>query len=241
MTGAELIAYMRESMLDDVEIPYLWSDQELLRFLVNAEKEACRRSYLIIDATTVADNSSPTPLPVCVIRLTAGVATYAISPKILQIKRCQLASYPYEIKESPIHLPYLDDEIPDWMGSSGTVGTEGTGGYPVRFFTETGSITFVKAPPVADTAYLVVARLPLTSFTLETSPEIDEKYHINICDWAAHLAFMKPDSDTFNKDLAVYYEARFTKNFGPLPDAYSEQMRKIYLQRARMRPVKFGS
>ena len=58
MLGKELIANLRESILDDAAPPYLWSDTELLRGLNYAEVQACRRAHLIIDGMTANDNGT---------------------------------------------------------------------------------------------------------------------------------------------------------------------------------------
>jgi hypothetical protein len=136
-------------------------------------------------------------------------------------------------------------------GTSSTGGTHATagttitallGGFPIWFLNEpTNTITFVLSPSADDTAQLVVSRIPLTPFTLQTSPEIEEKYHDGLVDWAAHLAFMKPDSDTLNLNLAKLYEAKFEQQFGTLRDAFSEKMRKTIPMMERMRPRVFGS
>ena len=142
----------------------------------------------------------------------------------------------------PVTFAELDAKVEAWWGTNGTVGTAGSGGYPTYFVNEpTNTITFVLAPSISDTAYLVVSRIPLIPFTLQTSPEIEEKYHEGLCDWAAHLAFKKPDSDTLNLNLSRLYEDEFTRQFGPLPDAYSEKMRKTISMMERMRPREFGS
>ena len=373
MTGQELIIHLRESILDDAEPPYLWSDTELLRFLNYAEVQACRRAHLIIDALTANDNgtagtaSTAGQKPLCALSIIANQATYNLSPKVLQIKRCQLLSMAYPL-DGPKSYSDLDDFMSGWVGTSGTVGgnndgvkatgtvisngvdltvsdhvtagtnvytfvsatpaaenevskgtsgrdglshlssainnggtsalhfcsgphptvsgvitsiagTSGTlalsaklngiagnsialttdaatlsvsaatllggidnSGYPTYFLNEPGNtITFVLAPSSITTAYLVVSRIPLTPFTLQTSPEIDEKYHIDLTDWAAHLAFMKPDAETVNLNLAKYYDDKFTQKFGVLPDAYSDRMRKVLSQKGRMRPREFGS
>lgn len=247
MIGKNIIAHLRESILDDVAMPYLWPDTELLRFLNYAEVQACRRAHLIIDATTVSDSGTAATAgtmgqkALCVLPIIANQAVYELSPKIMQVKRIQLLSMTYPLR-GPLHYPQVDEEMSGWWGTNGTVGTAGSGGYPDAFLNEPGNtVTLLLAPSVNDTAYLTVSRLPLMSFTLNTSPEIDEKYHIDICDWAAHLAFMKPDSDTVNLELAKFYDDKFTKNFGPLPDAYSVRMRKILSQKTRMRTREFGS
>jgi hypothetical protein len=79
------------------------------------------------------------------------------------------------------------------------------------------------------------------SFTLQTSPEINEQYHEGLLNWAAHLAYMKNDSETYNTDKAKYYENLFTAQFGELPNAYTERMIKVLSQAGRMRPRPFGS
>lgn len=248
MNGKEIIAHMRESMLDDNKIPYLWPDTELLRLCNYGEVQACRRAHLIVDATTATDSgtagtaSTMGARPLCVLPIIANQAVYELSPKILQVKRLQFQSMTYALPISPVRYPELDEIMPDWFGTAGTVSSSGSGGYPDCFLNEPGNtITFLRAPSANDTAFLTVVRIPLVSFDCNTSPEIDEKYHIDICDWAAHLAYMKPDSETLNMNLAKFYENRFTEKFGPLPDAYSVRMRKTLAMRNRMRARVFGS
>lgn len=246
MIGQELITHMRESMLDDAAPPYLWSDTELLRYLNYAEVQACRRAHLIIDGTTANDNGTAATAgtagqkPLCTLSILANQAVYLLSPKILQVKRCQLLSMTYPL-EGPVQYPELDERMSGWKGTSGTVGTAGSGGSPACFLNEPGNtITFILAPSANDTAYLVVSRLPLTPFTLLTSPEIEEVYHHGLMNWACHLAFKKPDSEAQNLNLAKIYEDSFTDEFGPLPDAYHARIVKTLSQQQRMRPRTFG-
>lgn len=246
MNGSELVGALREDILDDVAVPYQWSDLELLRYLNYAEVQACRRAQLIIDSSTAKDSGTAATAgtagqqPLCELTLVAGQATYILSPKILQVKRCQLKSMSYPLV-GPVVYRDLDEGISGWFGTSGTVGTVGSGGSPSYFLNEPGNtITFVQAPSAPDTAYFVVSRLPLVPITLSTSPEIPEQYHYGLLDWAAYLAFRKNDSDTLNVPLFTEFERKFTTQFGLLPDAYSERMRKTILQSQRMRPRPFG-
>ena len=373
MNGQDLITHLRESILDDNAPPYLWSDTELLRNGNYAEVQACRRAHLIIDSTTANDSGTAGTAgtlgqkPLCSLTIVANTATYNLSPKVLQIKRCQLKSMTMPLI-GPVSYPELDEFQSGWWGTSGTVATlesagvkatgflsadpialtnvtagdtvtidtkvytfvaspttegdidigttvaitldnlksavnhtgtpntdykcaavhptvtattntdtnqtfeakvsgitgnvialERTGtaltasgsvlsggidpsGNPTYYMNEPGNtITFIKAPSRADTAYLVVSRIPLIPFTLQTSPEIDEKYHEGLMNWMAHLAYMKNDSDTINLNMAKYYGDLFTGEFGQLPDAYSDRMRKVLSQKGRMRPRSFGS
>jgi hypothetical protein len=265
MIGQELVTHLRESILDDAVIPYLWSDAELLRFLNYAEVQACRRAHLLIDGTTANDSGTAGTAgtlgqkPVCTLTLIAGQATYNLSPKILMIKRCQIKSMTYPLT-GPVSYDELDEYSSGWFGTSGTIGASGTAststvvgtagttvtltpsGWPSYFMNEPpNTITFVLAPSCADTAMLVVSRIPLMAFTLQTSPEIEEKYHEGLCNWAAHLAFMKPDSETLNLNLAKFYETQFSSQFGPLPTALAERWRKTLSTKQRMRPREWGS
>ena len=253
MNGKDLVAHLRESVLDDIYQPQLWSDTELIRFLGYAEVQACRRAHLIIDAVTATDMGTAATAStngtagtngiksLCWVPIVADQATYNLSPKILQIKRCQLASMTTPLW-GPVTFAELDDVATGWFGTNGTVGTAGSGGYPYCFVNEpNNTLTLVRGPSSADTARLVVSRLPLWPITLQTSPEIDEQYHIDLCDWAAHLAYLKPDTETLNLKLAQLYEDRFTAKFGTLPDAYVQKMRKVVSQKQRMRPREFGS
>jgi len=247
MTGEDLITHLRESILDDVAVPYLWQNTELLRYLNYAEVQSCRRAHLLIDSSTANDSgtagtaSTAGQKPLCTLTVVQSQATYLLSPKILMIKRCQLQSMTYPLP-GPVSYDELDDQLSGWLGTSGTVGTAGSGGFPSFFLNEPpNTITFVRAPGASDTAMLVVSRIPLVSFGLKTSPEIEEKYHIDLCDWAAHLAFMKPDSETINLNLAKHYEDMFAAKFGPLQTAKSERWIKTLSMKQRMRPRAFGS
>lgn len=251
MIGRELVLNLRETHLDDTKVPYLWQDSELLRLLNYAEVQACRRAHLLIDGTTINDSGTAATAgtlgqkPLCKLTVVANTATYNLSPKILQVKRCQLASMTRPLV-GPVTYDELDEYVSGWQGTTGTggisIGTAGSSGYPSYFLNQPGNtVTFVYAPSVNDTAYLVVSRIPLISFTLQTSPEIDEQHQDGLYDWAAHLAFKKPDSETLNLNLSKMYEESFTRRFGPIPDAYSERMRKILSQKQRMRAREWGS
>uniref|UniRef100_A0A6M3LHH2 Uncharacterized protein n=1 Tax=viral metagenome TaxID=1070528 RepID=A0A6M3LHH2_9ZZZZ len=248
MIGRELVLNLRETHLDDVKVPYLWETDSLLRLLNYAEVQACRRAHLLIDGTTANDYGTAGTAgtlgqkPLCTVTLVAGTATYNLSPKILSIKRCQLGSMTTPLS-GPVSYDDLDYQLlPGWTGTAGSIGTAGSGGHPEVFLNKPGNtITFVRAPSASDTAYLVVSRIPLISFTLQTAPEIDEQHHDGLLDWAAHLAFMKNDSDTLNLNLSKTYEDRFTLRFGPLPDAAAERWMKTFSQKQRMRPRAWGS
>jgi hypothetical protein len=245
MTGQDLLDELRNDILDDASVPYLWNDPFLLRILNRAEQQACRRSYLLTDSTTIKDGVGGTSGdPVTQITIVPNTGTYTLSKKVLQIKRVKLSLMAEPLL--PTTRDELDSLVYSWETASGTAGTAGTAGgdpavYPTHFLSEVGNeLVLIKTPTINDTVSMVVSRLPLFDFTLKTSPEIDPKHHDGLLDWAAHLAYMKNDSDTLNMTLAVYYEKKFTERFGPLPDAYAEKMRRELPRRQRMRVRTFG-
>jgi hypothetical protein len=247
MTGQEMVTALRESYLDDLAVPYLWTNTELIRVLNFAEVQACRRADLIIDNVTANDQGTSGTggtagaLPLCVVPVVANQSVYRLSPKIVRVDRCQLTSMTYPLS-GPLSSAELDERYSGWRGTSGTVGTAGSGGTPWAFMNEpTNTIAFILAPSTSDTARLQISRLPLVPFTLSTLPEIEEKYHEGLLDWAAHLAFMKPGEKTLNLNLSATYGSRFQAQFGPMPDANAERIRKTLCQHQRMRPRVFGS
>jgi hypothetical protein len=255
MIGRDLITTLRDRV-DDGEKPYKWFDNELLRNLNYAEEEACRRAHLIIDDTieedygtagtfgafgTAGTFANMNTYPLCQVVISANVAVYTISRKVLQIRRCQLGSMTYPLI-GPVTYNDLDNIFPEWKGTAGEISAAGSGGKPAYFLNEPNNVlTLVLAPSVADIAYLVVSRLPLMQFTFATSPEVEEQYHMGLIDWAAHLCFLKPNESTYNPTLATYYSDMFTRKFGPPVDAYVERMRKTINMQGRMRARPFGS
>jgi hypothetical protein len=247
MLGKELVSNLRNDTLDDVKNPFLWTDPELLRYLNYAEVQACRRAHLLIDGTTANDfgtaatSGTAGQRPLYELTLVAGTSVYNLSMKVLQVKRCQLEGMNYPLV-GPLTYKEADEYMSGWMGTSGTVGTCSSAGYPAAFLNEPGNtITFLLAPSLAGKAFLIISRLPLLPFTLNNSPEIAEAYHEGLMNWAAHLAYLKNDSETFNPEKAKYYEDIFTAQFGPLPSAKTERMVKTLIQQGRMRPRAFGS
>ena len=111
---------------------------------------------------------------------------------------------------------------------------------------------FVPASIEAGTAFMQVSRLPLNEMALNsnlsgtagygiTYPEIPGRYHKKMLYWAAHLSFLKNDSETFNLQKAELYEKKFEQHFGKAVSAKTERfMRSNNLDHASMRPRFFG-
>lgn len=234
MKVPDLILAAREDFLDDRRPPFQWSPEFLCRALNAAEQQAARRSYLLHDTDTAADGDD---LPLCSLSVLASTASYAMSKKILRIDSIHLSELDYPLTQKT--RGEMNAWISDW---------EELEGDPEVFIFENSSFSLqlVPEPPssyAGDTAAIQVYRLPITDLVLtdkDSEPEIDEQYHYDLLHWVAHMAFMKPDSDTLNLPLAQFHEQQFTLKFGPLPTAKQERRRRSRSSNPTIRFRAFG-
>ena len=200
MTLTDLIAVFRLRAEDGVE-PYLWSSPEITIYLNEAEKEACERALLIQDSTTPA---------VCNLSLTAGTAMYPLHASVLNIMYANIGS---EFK--PLVVTTRDaikSMWPDWATRTGT---------PKFLFEDgEGNVVVVPNPVVNDIVRITVKRLPINQLSADgDSPEIEEKHHYRMIDWALRCAYLKPDADAEDKGKASGFENEFERSFGYRNDA----------------------
>lgn len=226
MTTPELIIALRE-LLDDEKLPYLWHDSALVRYLNDAERQAARRAYLLIDRNTAS---------ICLLSLIASTASYVLHSKVLQIRRATVDS-----SEIPL-LVKTKEEVDYLLNIGDTWASVGAGIPEIVIHEANDELIFYPPPQSADTARLEVARLPLNDLTnVDTSsPEIPIVYHEDLILWGAHRAFMKNDSDSISVGLSKEYEDKFERRFGSLPTARSERLRKSQSSRQKARPREFG-
>lgn len=189
-----------------------WSNVELVDYLNQAQIEYASR-VPIVDSTTSADSSS---IPLCSLTLVAGTSRYAISPKILNVKRAFLASTKEEICKISEHGVYLD--------------TSSTFPSTLTYYQldqDMNAITFIAAPTIADTVTFTVERLPLSTLTWTAnteSPEIRERDHYHLIHWMEYLARLKGDEETADSALASRAAERFTRQVGPPVSAANERI-----------------
>lgn len=202
MNLSELVKATR-SRADDQADPPLWTDQEIIDYLNESEREACIRARLIEDM----DTPEVTRLP-----LRAGKGLYDIHCSILAVRRVYLQNAKSALAESSIE--YQDDQsFSDWMTRIGT---------PRWYIFHEGNsqLRLVDAPKSDDTAILRVHRMPLRPMKSPTDrPEIHPKHHVRLIDWALRMAYLKQDADTYDEQKAAKYEAMFTASFGIREDA----------------------
>ena len=218
MKVADFITEFR-GIVQDNEVPPLWTSENIVRYLNEAVQEACERAKLI------EDRSTPT---VCSIPLQAGVSTYNLHPSVLEIKRLTLNGQ----KLDETSEEEMDDDSPGWELLSGKpshfIFEQASGAQPPR-------VRFVRSPVSAGQVALTVFRgalKPLSADLDSGRPEIHERFHERLMDWVLHRAYLKQDADTFDPNKAAQSLALFVQAFGERPDANVQRK-----QRDRRPPV----
>lgn len=155
MTLIELFARFRSETKDNLA-PYYSSDDDVIHYANEAEKEACRRARLLIESSDT---------DICRIALVDGQAAYTLDPRVVRVKKVRL-----ENKARPLDAYSwrdLDEYRPGWEEHTGT---------PIGWIqdAQSGVLHLYKTPDaeaVADYPYawLTVNRLPRSDMTLSAS------------------------------------------------------------------------
>ncbi len=205
MNLAQLIDAYRVAADDRVTPGELFDDEQVARWLSEAQDEAALRRRLIYDATT-AD--------VCVVNVSIGNSVFPKHPKVFEISWAAFVPTADPEHITPLHLmsrEALTAEDPKWRTRLGE---------PRVLIHDDTTLQVCPKPIEAGSLQLEVYRLPMDPLELDDDePEIHEAHHMYLVDWALFRAFSVPDSEFIDAKRAVEAEARFTAYFGPRPDA----------------------
>lgn len=224
VNAGELIEAFRSDVVDDVA-PYLWSQAEAIRYAEAAYRRFVRLTGGIHDFTS----------PLTEVDIVAGEEIAEVSPLILRFDKAVRQSDGREItiaNWTDQNLMRRDD-----YGISSFLYNDRAPG-EVRYMvigSEVGKVKWVSPPAADDVALLQVYRLPLTRIVDETHTlsEVNEDYHIHLLDWMKHLAYLKRDSETYNKRASDEHRAAFIQTCA---EAKAEMDR----YRSKVRTVQYG-
>ena len=224
VNSGELIEAWRADVLDDVE-PYLWSQTEAVRYAEAAYRRFVRLTGGIHDFTS----------PLTRVDIVAGQELADVSPLILRFDKAQRESDGREITIAN----WTDQALMrrDDYGVSSFLYNDRAPG-EVRYMvigSEVGKVKWVSPPAADDVALLQVYRLPLAHIVDETHTlsEVNEDYHIHLLDWMKHLAYLKRDTETYNKRASDEHRAAFIQSCA---EAKAEMDR----YRSKVRVVQYG-
>ncbi|SDG85888.1 hypothetical protein SAMN05216588_101211 [Pseudomonas flavescens] len=204
MTLDELVKDFRTTTQDKVE-PYLFEQQDVARWLIEAEQEACIRGRLLHES----ENSA-----VCEIAVVVGQASYPLHAALYEIDHLGLlnAGCSHQQQMRLVSREWLDDNQPGWRDRADVP----------RFAIQSDtSIRLVPAPTTAGILKLEGFRLPIRGLTSDrtSKPEISAAHHRHLVNWALYRAFTVPDAETLNLGKAGDALAAFTEYFGDRPDS----------------------
>lgn len=190
MNSTDLLNQFRLDCYDG-EAPYLWSDEEVIGYIDDAQRMFCRLVGGIGDASS----------PFTRIAYTPASDWVALSPLILKIRdACDLPT---------------GREIDVWnfedMRRRG-IRFNNVPGRVRHIITgiEEHRVRLYSFPADAGTIQLMVDRLPLKAITdTDQKLEIDEQHHRNLLLWVSHLAYSKQDAETFDRTRAAESETAF--------------------------------
>lgn len=225
----EDLANLFRKQVQDLSKPYLWDDDEVFRYLVDAQDTFVRRIGGIPDSTT------PKIVDIAVVAATP-MADH--SPYILRIRSAKLVTAKRALRlisEADVAQAYTDDY--GLVRSSYLEDTDTGTVVAAVLGIEKNRIRWFKVPTddaVTDICRLNVLRLPYPRLTdFNSCLEIDEQHHIHLLKWMKHLAYSKEDAETYDKNLAEQNEQAFERY---CDTAKQEEER----QRYKPRVVQYG-
>lgn len=192
---------------DSIDSSPLWTDTELLEYLVDAENEVCWRAYAIEDRTTAS---------VVTINITSGTQEYPLNAKVIFAQTCKLTSNGQWLDKKSENEIRRDNS--SYLTTSGT---------PTMFWEREGYIGFYPKPNASDTASLIVYRLPLTALSASnTTPSVNSKYYEAMKKWAKYRAYMKEDTQTKDSNQSTIFFKLFVMEVGERPNLNIERIVK---------------
>ena len=215
-----LVTRIRTEFLDDAkglhESQFLWKTPHIISALSQAERELCRKLFLLHDSTTTA---------ICNFTVAAVLdefpRSFTIDDRILRIERFKYPGItkPLERKTTA----WLDQHDPGWDEAVGD---------PSYFTVDSGDFIVMlnRQPVTGGTVAMTVKRLPLLPLiekATNDSPEV-KQLDDEIIHGALKYLYIKPDLEGYDPNLS----AKWGKQF----DADIDQ---ITLNRAAMNPQEY--
>ena len=199
MTVNELIAMFRTETAD-IEVPYLWTEDEVVTYLNDAY------FMLVRFMGGVADSASAP----CTVAVPANATTIPIDPSFIRITRAFRVSDGVEI--SVIE----DNDTPLVRDSSGklTLLRVGSTTGPIQFIVVGADALTARIHPIPaapDSIAMHVRRLPSAQLVAGTNamPDIRTEHHLHLLKWMKAMAYRKQDTETLGPAKAAENENLF--------------------------------
>jgi hypothetical protein len=189
-----------------------WTSAELKIWLADGQDEICKRAYAIEDTTTAA---------VCMLSLSATVATYDLSRKIILIEEAALydATGVFDSFINVVDRHEMTYQRPTWITDTGK---------PTDLLVyDNAKAVVTPIPTTSEAGYYImmtVKRLPLHNLTDSyPTPEISSQFSDDMVNWACYKAYLKDDTDTQDLVQAGRFLGMFEASVGSRPNAAIER------------------
>lgn len=191
------------SDVNDRADPPLTSKADVMRYLDEAEEEACIRANLIFDQSTPA---------VCEIAVSAGTSVYKLHTAVLNITKAYFTpASGVEVELIITDRLELDRKVKGWRRETGE---------PRYLIQDDTRIQFGCIPSTAGTLRIECYRLPLKKIEYSDKPEIHRAHHRHLVKWVSYRAYATPDSELFDPTRSARSLAEFEQQFGYHPGAH---------------------
>lgn len=211
-SASELVKNLREDLQDEHE-PYLWSTSELLRYIDGGQIEFCRQGIPIFDSTseetflTVREGDPELPFSDTFLDVRQAIARYQNEVDGPYFYRTlKISTQENSLAMTP-HWPRdygVSRRVEDQMFSSGEP-------FEVFLDYDQNLLRLGRIPDRDFDIRLSVERIPLDIVNdCEDEIEVARMHHPAILAWAAYMAFLRQDSETFDKEAASRFLGQFT-------------------------------
>lgn len=239
MTLGELLDELRENILHDRsdrvagEVDQLWSDATLVRYIDEAQRRFARKALVI------RDGAHP---DVTRVTLATGVTEYTLHQAVMAVMSVKVTGDSGDLARAG-HAAFDAYRQPDTLYFDPSALAVMPAGRPLAFSTDervtdddegTQQAIVLRVYPEPSVAYngvvlrLRVVRLPierLSADNLQSIPELPEAHHLEMLDWAAHLALRIVDVDAGMPSRSREFRASFEDHVKAARDAL---MRKVF-------------
>lgn len=190
------------SQVVDVATPYLWSDDEVWRYMNDAYRMFVRNTGGIADFTSDATR----------IAVVTGEPTAEMPASILRVSDAFRVSDGQPVKV----INYTDlvsgKKADDYGFLVKNVNKPINGALRYMLIGRQKHLCeWTVIPSVDDEVQMTIYRLPLASIdnSGQSLDEVDEEHHLHLTEWMKHLAYKKHDAETFNPKASAEAEAAF--------------------------------
>lgn len=198
MIAGELVALFR-SDVQDVEQPYLWTDNEAYVYLNDAYNMFVRFLGGVPDAAS----------GICSVSYSANATEIDLSPYILRVVRAFRASDGEELSI----IEHTDAPLVRVSGKLTLLRVGSTTGTPefLVMGTDRNKAKLHPVPTGSGTVQMQVRRLPTTaiSSSASTLADVAEEHHIHLVKWMKAQAYRKQDAETYDPEKAAENESLF--------------------------------